>query len=82
VLPGGGSVSVCLCFTPRVLPEAGPEEKCEGFVLGFMSLDDKVSYRSKAKGDYKIIVSLPVIYVQAAVYLASLYKQPCTSFLS
>ncbi|XP_009941410.2 deleted in lung and esophageal cancer protein 1 [Opisthocomus hoazin] len=43
VLPGGGSVSVCISFTPRVLPEAGPEEKCEGFVLGFMSLDDKLA---------------------------------------
>ncbi|NXT57877.1 DLEC1 protein, partial [Pluvianellus socialis] len=42
VVPGGGSSSVCISFTPRVLPEAVPEVQCQGFVLGFMSLDDKV----------------------------------------
>ncbi|KFQ40314.1 Deleted in lung and esophageal cancer protein 1, partial [Mesitornis unicolor] len=42
VVPGGGSSSVCIAFTPRVLPEAVPEVQCEGFALGFMSLDDKV----------------------------------------
>ncbi|NWU53926.1 DLEC1 protein, partial [Dromas ardeola] len=42
VVPGGGSISVCISFTPRLLPEAVPEVQCEGFVLGFMSLDDKV----------------------------------------
>ncbi|NXX58053.1 DLEC1 protein, partial [Scopus umbretta] len=42
VVPGGGSISVCISFTPRVLPEAVPEVQCEGFVLGFMNLDDKV----------------------------------------
>ncbi|KAM6104665.1 deleted in lung and esophageal cancer protein 1 [Theristicus caerulescens] len=43
VVPGGGSISVCISFTPRVLPEAVPEVQCEGFVLGFMSLDDKLA---------------------------------------
>ncbi|NXI89657.1 DLEC1 protein, partial [Psophia crepitans] len=42
VVPGGGSISVCISFTPRVLPEAVPEAQCEGFLLGFMSLDDTV----------------------------------------
>ncbi|NXX19606.1 DLEC1 protein, partial [Podargus strigoides] len=42
VVPGGGSSTVCISFTPRVLPEAVPEVQCEGFVLGFMNLDDKV----------------------------------------
>ncbi|KFP20300.1 Deleted in lung and esophageal cancer protein 1, partial [Egretta garzetta] len=42
VVPGGGSTLVCISFTPRVLPEAVPEVQCEGFVLGFMNLDDKV----------------------------------------
>ncbi|NXV12098.1 DLEC1 protein, partial [Cepphus grylle] len=42
VVPGGGSISVCISFTPCLLPEAVPEVQCEGFVLGFMSLDDKV----------------------------------------
>ncbi|KFW92213.1 Deleted in lung and esophageal cancer protein 1, partial [Phalacrocorax carbo] len=43
VIPGGGSISVCISFTPRVLPEASPEVQCEGFVLGFMNLDDKLA---------------------------------------
>ncbi|XP_074938338.1 deleted in lung and esophageal cancer protein 1 [Phalacrocorax aristotelis] len=43
VIPGGGSISVCISFTPRVLPEAAPEVQCEGFVLGFMNLDDKLA---------------------------------------
>ncbi|NWH52165.1 DLEC1 protein, partial [Fregata magnificens] len=42
VVPGGGSISVCISFTPHILPEAMPEVQCEGFVLGFMNLDDKV----------------------------------------
>ncbi|NXT81600.1 DLEC1 protein, partial [Zapornia atra] len=42
VVPGGGSISVCISFTPRVLPEAVSEVQCEGFLLGFMSLDDEV----------------------------------------
>ncbi|NXN46507.1 DLEC1 protein, partial [Rhinoptilus africanus] len=42
VVPRGGSISVCISFTPRLLPEALPEVQCEGFVLGFMSLDDEV----------------------------------------
>ncbi|NXG70582.1 DLEC1 protein, partial [Baryphthengus martii] len=42
VVPGGGSISVCISFTPRVLPETVTEAQCEGFVLGFMSLDAKV----------------------------------------
>ncbi|KFV08281.1 Deleted in lung and esophageal cancer protein 1, partial [Tauraco erythrolophus] len=42
VVPGGGSISVCISFAPWVLPEASTEVQCEGFVLGFMSLDDKV----------------------------------------
>ncbi|NXW63879.1 DLEC1 protein, partial [Eurystomus gularis] len=42
VVPGGGSISVHISFTPRVLPETVTEAQCEGFVLGFMSLDDKV----------------------------------------
>ncbi|XP_074725552.1 deleted in lung and esophageal cancer protein 1 [Strix uralensis] len=43
VVPGGGSISVCISFTPRVLPETVTEVQCEGFVLGFMSLDDKLA---------------------------------------
>ncbi|NXP10426.1 DLEC1 protein, partial [Thinocorus orbignyianus] len=42
VVPGGGSIFVCISFTPSVLPEAVPEVRCEGFLLGFMSLDKEV----------------------------------------
>uniref|UniRef100_A0A8C6IWU7 DLEC1 cilia and flagella associated protein n=1 Tax=Melopsittacus undulatus TaxID=13146 RepID=A0A8C6IWU7_MELUD len=41
VVPGGGSISVCISFTPSLLPETATEVRCEGFLLGFMSLDDK-----------------------------------------
>ncbi|KFZ54837.1 Deleted in lung and esophageal cancer protein 1, partial [Podiceps cristatus] len=43
VVPGGASISIYISFTPRVLPEAVPEVQCEGFVLGFMNLDDKLA---------------------------------------
>ncbi|POI32529.1 hypothetical protein CIB84_003720 [Bambusicola thoracicus] len=43
VVPGGGSSSVRISFTPHVLPEPVAEVRCDGFVLGFMSLDDEVS---------------------------------------
>ncbi|NXN91997.1 DLEC1 protein, partial [Rhinopomastus cyanomelas] len=42
VVPGGGSISVYITFTPLVLPEAVTEEQCEGYLLGFMSLDHQV----------------------------------------
>ncbi|NXJ82494.1 DLEC1 protein, partial [Trogon melanurus] len=42
VVPGGGSINVCISFTPSVLPETVTEVQWEGLVLGFMSLDDKV----------------------------------------
>ncbi|NWX44937.1 DLEC1 protein, partial [Steatornis caripensis] len=43
VVPGGGSISVCISFTPSVLPEASPGVQCEGFGLAFMNLDDKLA---------------------------------------
>ncbi|NXC46130.1 DLEC1 protein, partial [Penelope pileata] len=42
VVPGGGSTSICISFTPRVLPGSVTEVQCRGFLLGFMSLDNKV----------------------------------------
>uniref|UniRef100_A0A8C2TIS8 DLEC1 cilia and flagella associated protein n=1 Tax=Coturnix japonica TaxID=93934 RepID=A0A8C2TIS8_COTJA len=42
VVPGGGSSSVCISFTPDILPETVTKVRCEGFVLGFMSLDDQL----------------------------------------
>ncbi|NXA88274.1 DLEC1 protein, partial [Melanocharis versteri] len=42
VVPGGGSSDVYISFTPFVLPDTEAELRCEGLVLGFMSLDSKV----------------------------------------
>ncbi|NWI87030.1 DLEC1 protein, partial [Pitta sordida] len=42
VVPGGGSSDVCISFTPPILPETETQRRCEGLMLGFMSLDDKV----------------------------------------
>ncbi|KAM8810458.1 deleted in lung and esophageal cancer protein 1 [Eudromia elegans] len=43
VVPGGGSISVHICFTPQVLPESRSEVQCNAFLLGFMSLDNKLA---------------------------------------
>ncbi|NXS10716.1 DLEC1 protein, partial [Neodrepanis coruscans] len=43
VVPGGGSRDVYISFTPWVLPETETERRCEGFILGFVSLDDKLT---------------------------------------
>ncbi|XP_064495177.1 deleted in lung and esophageal cancer protein 1 isoform X1 [Pseudopipra pipra] len=45
VVPGGGSSDVHISFTPLVLPETATEVRCEGLLLGFMSLDDKLARR-------------------------------------
>ncbi|NWV74595.1 DLEC1 protein, partial [Dasyornis broadbenti] len=42
VVPGGGSSDVYISFTPLVLPDTEAELCCDAFVLGFMSLDNKV----------------------------------------
>ncbi|NWR84613.1 DLEC1 protein, partial [Furnarius figulus] len=42
VVPGGGSSNIYISFTPSIVPETATEVRCEAFVLGFMSLDDKV----------------------------------------
>ncbi|NWU92194.1 DLEC1 protein, partial [Upupa epops] len=42
VVPGGGSNSVYIAFTPLTLPEGVTEQPCEGLLLGFMSLDQQV----------------------------------------
>nr|XP_021152469.1 deleted in lung and esophageal cancer protein 1 isoform X2 [Columba livia] len=43
VVPGGGSIFVSISFAPCALPEAVSEVQCEGFVLGFMSLDNELA---------------------------------------
>ncbi|NXC55181.1 DLEC1 protein, partial [Aleadryas rufinucha] len=42
VVPGGGSSDVYISFTPLILPDTEAELCCDGVVLGFMSLDNKV----------------------------------------
>ncbi|RLW11481.1 hypothetical protein DV515_00001295 [Chloebia gouldiae] len=45
VVPGGGSSDVYISFTPLVLPATEAELRCDGLLLGFMSLDDKLARR-------------------------------------
>ncbi|XP_037985052.1 deleted in lung and esophageal cancer protein 1 [Motacilla alba alba] len=45
VVPGGGSSDVYISFTPLVLPDTETELCCDGLLLGFMSLDDKLAKR-------------------------------------
>ncbi|XP_059725514.1 deleted in lung and esophageal cancer protein 1 [Haemorhous mexicanus] len=49
VVPGGGSSDVYISFTPLVLPDTEAELCCDGLVLGFMSLDDKLARRVPSK---------------------------------
>ncbi|XP_043397559.1 deleted in lung and esophageal cancer protein 1 isoform X2 [Chelonia mydas] len=43
VVPAGGSVSIHISFTPLTLPKLINKTECEGFALGFMSLDSKLA---------------------------------------
>ncbi|XP_053845951.1 LOW QUALITY PROTEIN: deleted in lung and esophageal cancer protein 1 [Vidua macroura] len=49
VVPGGGSSDVYISFTPLVLPDTEAELRCDGLLLGFMSLDDKLARRVPSK---------------------------------
>ncbi|XP_041344774.1 deleted in lung and esophageal cancer protein 1 [Pyrgilauda ruficollis] len=49
VVPGGGSSDVYISFTPLVLPDTEAELCCDGLLLGFMSLDDKLARRVPSK---------------------------------
>nr|XP_056713113.1 deleted in lung and esophageal cancer protein 1 [Euleptes europaea] len=42
VIPARGTASIHVSFTPLMLPEIINKFECEGFALGFMSLDSKV----------------------------------------
>ncbi|NWI00846.1 DLEC1 protein, partial [Tichodroma muraria] len=42
VVPGGGSSDIYISFTPLVLRDTEAELCCDGLLLGFMSLDNKV----------------------------------------
>ncbi|XP_054847469.1 deleted in lung and esophageal cancer protein 1 [Eublepharis macularius] len=41
VIPAGGAASIRITFTPLMLPEIINKFECEGFALGFMSLDSE-----------------------------------------
>nr|XP_048693431.1 deleted in lung and esophageal cancer protein 1 isoform X2 [Caretta caretta] len=43
VVPAGGSASIHISFTPLTLPKLINKTECEGFALGFMSLDSKLA---------------------------------------
>ncbi|XP_044280926.1 deleted in lung and esophageal cancer protein 1 [Varanus komodoensis] len=42
VVPAGGAAAIHISFTPLMLPEIINKFECEGFALGFMSLDSEV----------------------------------------
>ncbi|XP_041098949.1 deleted in lung and esophageal cancer protein 1-like [Polyodon spathula] len=43
LVPGGGSATLHVSFTPLTLSEIVSETECAGFALGFLSLDSKVA---------------------------------------
>ncbi|XP_053265484.1 deleted in lung and esophageal cancer protein 1 isoform X3 [Podarcis raffonei] len=42
VVPSGGAAAIHISFTPLMLPEIINKFECEGFALGFMSLDSRM----------------------------------------
>nr|XP_028605457.1 deleted in lung and esophageal cancer protein 1 isoform X5 [Podarcis muralis] len=42
VVPAGGAAAIHISFTPLMLPEIINKFECEGFALGFMSLDSRM----------------------------------------
>ncbi|KAH0627637.1 hypothetical protein JD844_003651 [Phrynosoma platyrhinos] len=49
VIPAGGTAAIHVSFTPLMLPEIINKFECEGFALGFMSLDSKVAQEIPGK---------------------------------
>uniref|UniRef100_A0A7M4E4Z3 DLEC1 cilia and flagella associated protein n=1 Tax=Crocodylus porosus TaxID=8502 RepID=A0A7M4E4Z3_CROPO len=43
VIPGGGSTSIHVAFNPLILPQSINKMECQGYALGFMSLDQKLA---------------------------------------
>ncbi|KYO47006.1 deleted in lung and esophageal cancer protein 1 isoform B [Alligator mississippiensis] len=43
VIPGGGSTSIHVAFIPLILPQIINKMECQGYALGFMSLDQKLA---------------------------------------
>uniref|UniRef100_A0A8D0DPN9 DLEC1 cilia and flagella associated protein n=1 Tax=Salvator merianae TaxID=96440 RepID=A0A8D0DPN9_SALMN len=54
VIPAGGSAVIHISFTPLTLPEIINKFECEGFALGFMSLDEPVRVRIRAGFDFPL----------------------------
>ncbi|XP_062426838.1 deleted in lung and esophageal cancer protein 1 [Rhea pennata] len=69
VIPGGGSISVRICFTPQVLPESTSEVQCEGFALGFMSLDDKFAQTVPNKVRRRHSYEVPPLRIDLQAFL-------------
>ncbi|KAM6281413.1 deleted in lung and esophageal cancer protein 1 [Porphyrio hochstetteri] len=78
VVPGGGSISVCISFTPGVLPEAVSEVQCEGFLLGFMSLDDELSKMVPNKVHRKHGYGVPPLRIELEAFTSHALLQVVT----
>ncbi|XP_075778976.1 deleted in lung and esophageal cancer protein 1 isoform X2 [Pelodiscus sinensis] len=49
IVPAGGSASIHISFTPLMLPELINKIECQGYALGFMSLDSKLAQEIPGK---------------------------------
>ncbi|NXR08094.1 DLEC1 protein, partial [Semnornis frantzii] len=70
VIPGGGSICVCISFSPLILPEAVTEAQCEGLALGFMSLDDKFAQTVPTKVHRRQGYEAPPLRVSLQAFIA------------
>ncbi|XP_068002023.1 deleted in lung and esophageal cancer protein 1 [Melanerpes formicivorus] len=70
VIPGGGSICVIISFAPSVLPETVAEAKYEGFVLGFMSLDDKLAQTVPNKVHRRHGYEVPPVRISLQAFVA------------
>ncbi|XP_061441720.1 deleted in lung and esophageal cancer protein 1 isoform X2 [Rhineura floridana] len=63
VIPAGGATAIHISFTPLMLPEIINKFECEGFALGFMSLDSPIVRKIPGKvtrGDGHTIAPLRI----------------------
>ncbi|XP_053116258.1 deleted in lung and esophageal cancer protein 1 isoform X2 [Hemicordylus capensis] len=63
VIPAGGAAAVHISFTPLMLPEIINKFECEGFALGFMSLDtefDRKTPEKVTRGDGHAVAPLRI----------------------
>ncbi|XP_041040695.1 deleted in lung and esophageal cancer protein 1 isoform X2 [Carcharodon carcharias] len=77
VVPAGGFVTINVSFTPLTLTEVTTDVECEGFALGYLSLDDQMAFGvpgkvTRAQGydaealrlDFKAVVKPALLRVQ------------------